>query len=271
MLGNFLRYSVLLPSDDRLIAGGAITGLLSRNEKVLRRRRVMTGNQLEFHTRSIYLDVEMTCWNSAPPQGMKPEIIEIGIVEMDLVTLDITRERSYFIRPRRWQISTLCTNLTGITENDIQSGRPFAQVLTELTEEFAPSQALCGTWGNDAALIAAACQTNGRQNPLRNLLDLAFLFQRLFLLKQQSGLASAIQMLGFDFEGVAHGALVDARNTARAHAAIIRRMRREPDPPSIIEPARAEPRSIFAEKLSSACTSIEKTKHNELPRRPRPR
>jgi len=217
----------------------------------------MTASQLEFHTRSIHIDVELTCWEGSPPRGMKQEIIEIGIAEMDLATLAITRERSYFIRPRRWEISPRCTNLTGITKDDIQSGRPFVDVLTALTEEFAPSQALCCTWGNDAALIAAACQTIGLKTPLRNLLDLAYLFQRLFLLKQQASLASATQLLGLNFEGVPHGALVDARNTASVHAAIIRRMRREPDPPlpSVVEPTVLELNSVFAEKLRNACTS----------------
>jgi inhibitor of KinA sporulation pathway (predicted exonuclease) len=221
----------------------------------------MTVQQLELHTRSIYVDVELTCWKGVPPPGMKPEIIEIGIVEMDLATLEIPREKSYFVRPRRWEISSLCTNLTGITETDIQSGRPFVEVLTALTEEFAPSQALCCTWGNDAALIADACQTIGLKAPLRNLLDLAYLFQRLFLLKQPTGLSSAIQMLGFDFEGVPHGALMDARNTARLHAAIIRRMRGDPNPPppSPVEPTRIEVNSVFAKKLRNAFTSVRTT------------
>jgi inhibitor of KinA sporulation pathway (predicted exonuclease) len=56
------------------------------------------------------------------------------------------------------------------------------------------------------------------------------LFSRLFLIKQQVNLAKAIEILGLGFDGTPHSALADARNTARVHAAIIRRMRREPDP-----------------------------------------
>lgn len=222
---------------------------------------MLSANQQEFHTRSIYVDVEMTCWNSAPPQGMKPEIIEIGIVEMDVATLEITQEKSYFVRPHRWEISPLCTNLTGITKDDIQSARPFVHVLTALTEEFAPSQALCCTWGDDAALIAAACHSNGLKTPLRNLLDLAHQFQHLFALRQLAKLSNALQIMGLDFDGVPHGALVDARNTARVHAAIIRRMRREPDRTlgSMVEPTSIELNSVFSEKLRNAFTSIRKT------------
>ena len=217
--------------------------------------------QPETHSRSIYIDVELTFWEGSPPPGMKQEIIEIGIVEMDLVTLGVTRDRSYFIRPRRWEISTCCANLTGITKDNIQSGRPFVDVLTALTEEFAPSQALCCAWGDDAALIAATCHSNGFKTPLRNLLNLAHLFQHLFALKQLAKLSNAVQILGLDFDGVPHGALADARNTARVHAAIIRRMRREPDRTlgSMVEPTSIELNSVFSEKLRNAFTSIRKT------------
>ncbi len=39
------------------------------------------------HTHALYLDLEWTCWNAPPPPGMQQEIIEIGIVEMDLVMI----------------------------------------------------------------------------------------------------------------------------------------------------------------------------------------
>ena len=61
----------------------------------------MPSDEQQYHPRSLYIDVEMTCWTGPPPPGMKQEIIEIGIAEMDLRTLDITREASYFVRPRR--------------------------------------------------------------------------------------------------------------------------------------------------------------------------
>jgi hypothetical protein len=61
----------------------------------------MTVHDKKHHTRSIYIDVEQSCWTGLPPLGMRQEIIEIGVVEMDLQTLEITRERAHFVRPRR--------------------------------------------------------------------------------------------------------------------------------------------------------------------------
>jgi inhibitor of KinA sporulation pathway (predicted exonuclease) len=211
----------------------------------------MTVHDDKYHARAIYIDTEQNCWAGSPPPGMRQDIIEIGVVEMDLQALEITRENSYFVRPKRWEISELCTDLTGITKDDIQRARPFPDVIDSLTQEFTPSKALCCAWGHDASLIASTCQTHGLKTPLRYRLDLSQLFQWLFLSKQTPSLQHAVEMLGMEFDGVPHGALVDARNTARVHAAVIRRMRREPDPVAApVKPAiEASPITPFGEKL----------------------
>jgi inhibitor of KinA sporulation pathway (predicted exonuclease) len=185
---------------------------------------------------------------------MQPEIIEIGVVEMDLQTLETTRENSYFVRPKRWEITERCTELTGIIKDDIQNARPFPAVIEALKEEFVPGKAQCCAWGHDASLIASTCQAHGFKTPLRYRMDMSRLVQELFLLKQTPGLRDAVEMLGLDFDGVPHGALVDAQNTARVHAALIHRMRREPDP--IRSPVKQliemSPITFFGEKLRRA-------------------
>lgn len=211
-------------------------------------------DDLQRHCRALYFDVEMTCWEGPSPRGMKQEIIEIGVAEMDLQSLSIIREKPYFVRPRCWEISPRCTELTGITNDDIRTARPFPEVLVALTDDFSPSKAMCCTWGDDAALIATTCHAHGLKSPLRYLVDVAQLFPRLFLLKQQVSLAKAIEILELSFDGMPHSALADARNTARVHAALIRRMRREPDPPTIpaCEPESKTYVSPFGEQLLRA-------------------
>jgi inhibitor of KinA sporulation pathway (predicted exonuclease) len=95
---------------------------------------------------------------------------------------------------------------------------------------------------------------HGFKTPLRYRLDLSQLFQWLLLLKQMPSLRDAVEMLGLDFDGVPHGALVDARNTARVHAALIRRMRREPDPvaPPVKQVIDVPAVTSFGEKLRRA-------------------
>jgi inhibitor of KinA sporulation pathway (predicted exonuclease) len=196
---------------------------------------------------------------------MRQEIIEIGVVEMDLQTLETTRENSYFVRPKRWEITERCTELTGITRDDIKSARPFPQVIAAVTQEFSPAKTLCCAWGNDAGLIAAACQVHGLKTPLRYRLDLSQLFQSAFLLRQTPSLHNAVEMLSLNFDGVPHGALADARNTARVHAAVIRRMRRQPDPPPSSTKHTVEATSVtsFGEELRRA---ISKENSSDFPK-----
>jgi inhibitor of KinA sporulation pathway (predicted exonuclease) len=214
----------------------------------------MTIEDQQQHKRALYIDTESTFWAGPPPPGLTYRIIEIGVVEMDLATLQITRESSHFVRPKRWEVSDPCTKLTGITADDIRTARAFPEVLGMVAEEFSPSTAMCCTWGDDASLIAAECHEHGLRMPLRNVADLAPVFQSLFLLKQMTSLHSAVAMLGLTFDGVPHGALPDARNTALLHAAILRRMRRELDPaPSVPQATDGSAvMTAFGKKLSSA-------------------
>ena len=213
----------------------------------------MTIEDSKRHERLLYIDTESTFWAGPPPPGLFCEIIEIGVVEMDPATLKITRERSCFVRPKRWEISPRCTKFTGITSDDIRTARTLPEVIAKVTEEFSPSSALCCTWGDDASLIATACHKNRLRMPFRNVQDLAPLFQSLFLLHEMAGLHSAVSMMGLTFDGVPHGALPDARNTALLHAAVLRRMRKESDPLPVIEQARGSTElTPFAQKLRRA-------------------
>jgi inhibitor of KinA sporulation pathway (predicted exonuclease) len=149
-----------------------------------------------FHTTALYLDLEWTCWDAPPPPGMQPEIIEIGLVEMNLDTLDIIQEGTYFVRPRRWEISLKCANLTGITADDVGSAAPLSEVLGVLTRKFEPQKKPCCTWGDDVSVIAKTCQGLGLVRPFRHPIGLAKVFQGAFAIKEQKSLSAAIQNAG---------------------------------------------------------------------------
>lgn len=202
------------------------------------------------HARSLYIDLELTCWDGPPPAGTRPEIIEIGAVEMDLDSLIILKEAAYLVRPRHLEISQRCSNITGISADDLRGAPPFDKVLGMLIEQFKPSEKLCCIWGNDADILSAACRSWGLRSPLRNVVDLGQLYWRLFLLRQMPSVKSAVEILGLRFDGAPHTGLADARNTAFIHAAILRRMRNQPDPVPVADrPLEAERSTIFAEKL----------------------
>ncbi|WP_263377077.1 3'-5' exonuclease [Granulicella aggregans] len=177
------------------------------------------------HTRAVYIDLEWLCWHSPPPPGLRQEIIEIGVVEMDLVTLSLIKEASYFVRPRRWGLSAECEQLTGITRQDILSGRPLLEVLMTIADTFQLAGMPCCSWGNDFKMLAEACHHERHRNPFERPVDLAWMFGDLFLTELNVSLRNAVQMLGLPFDGIVHGALPDARNAARVHAELLRRVR----------------------------------------------
>jgi inhibitor of KinA sporulation pathway (predicted exonuclease) len=121
-----------------------------------------------------------------------------------------------------------------------------------LSEKFNPANKPCFTWGDDVSVMARTCKSLGLVSPFRRPIDLAKIFNGVFATKEQTSLGKAIQMLGLEFDGVPHGALPDARNTAHVHASVLRRMRREPDPVASPVGVRVETVSLspFAQKLS---------------------
>ena len=170
---------------------------------------------------------------------------------MDLVTLETTREKDYLICPRPLDISAACTQITGLTAEDLKSASSFAEVIEQFEKHFSPREKLCCTWGSDAHVLASACSRYRIPCPLRNRLDVSQLFWHCFLLRQQPSLRTAIEIAALPFDRIAHTALGDARNTARVHAEIIRRMRRQPSPvPTQPIPSDVAPQpTILAEKL----------------------
>lgn len=213
----------------------------------------MSGSETQ-HERAVYVDLEWNCWDGAKRSTEHQEIIEIGAVELDIQTLKVMQEKSYLIRPRPFDISQRCTMITGLSAEDLRSAPSFAEVMAQFEKDFTPKEKVCCTWGNDGDVLAVSCGRYKVRSPLRNCVDVAQLFWRSFLLRSQPSLQSAMDMMGLEFDGIAHTALADARNTARVHAAMIRRIRGVIDAVVVNAPSRdEEPRTmLFADKLSQA-------------------
>ena len=204
---------------------------------------------------ALYIDLEYSCWDGPRPSGCDLEIIEIGAVEVDLESLAITKEAAYLVRPRHLEISLRCTQITGITAPDLRPAKRLPEVLAQLEDDFGPGEKVCVAWGNDIDMLAGACRQYRIRTPFKKGVDLSQLLRHLLLLKEQPSLHDGINMLGISFDGVAHTALADARNTARIHAELLRRVRSEQDPiPDRLD--QPDPRTTrptyFAEKLLGA-------------------
>lgn len=173
--------------------------------------------------RVLHLDLELTCWEGEPPAGETSEIIQVGIVEVNTLDLRLSRKESFFVRSANTKVSEYCTNLTGITQRQVdRQGRAIYEVLNTIKNKYGSTRKVCYAWGDDEAAIDRVCRTF--PSPL-NMQDLGHNFKAMMGLEHGISLTNAIAMLGGAFEGRAHDALVDAENLARLHIMMMLRMR----------------------------------------------
>src|SRR5438128_11442214 len=78
----------------------------------------------------VIVDLEATCWDE-PRSRDRMETIEIGAVRLD-AGLDVVDEYDAFIRPVvEPQLSSFCTSLTSITQEDVDNANPFSMVFPQ--------------------------------------------------------------------------------------------------------------------------------------------
>lgn len=182
-------------------------------------------------SRLLLVDFEATCDAPHPLDPM--EIIEIGAVLVDGVTLELLDEYQGFVRPVvHPRLSDFCTGLTGIRQSTVDAAPEFREAATRfetwLRRDSVHAErpiAWWGSWGRyDRRQLESDCARTGTRLPIAaphvNLKE-AFAAQR--GVKVQ-GLAKAVDRVGLRFEGQLHCGLDDARMVAR----VLQRMLREP-------------------------------------------
>jgi len=178
--------------------------------------------------RFLCFDLELTCWSGAPPAGQRPEIIEIGIVEVASADFSILREERYLVRPRFSTASDFCAGLTGLTQGDLEGdGRPLPEVVRTLAKKFGPAHKRLVLWGDDWSAIERDCAALSVANPFPRdaVFDLGALMALTRARSARMSLTDALAEFGLAFEGRQHSAVDDARNTVRLFAAVVARMR----------------------------------------------
>lgn len=181
---------------------------------------------------AIYLDLEWDRPTHSTREDDDAEIIEIGLVELDTASLNITREANYLVRPHLIDMALATSALTGIPRADLLKASNFRDVIEKISIDW-PAKATCFAWGADGEILSRACHEHGIKVPFRRFVDLGQQVQNTFLLLQPLSVRNTIEALDLPFDGAMHMAVADARNTARIHAEIIRRIR-SCDPPPIL-------------------------------------
>ncbi|XP_067298470.1 ERI1 exoribonuclease 2, partial [Pseudorasbora parva] len=184
----------------------------------------------------IIIDFESTCWREKNSSGQ--EIIEFPAVLLNVSSGEIESEFHTFVQPQeRPVLSDFCTQLTGITQDQVDSAPPlhiclsrFVRWLLRLQQErgvafemdstaSAPSGHPCAfvTWSDWDLGVCLLYECKRKQlrvpEALKSWIDLRATY-RLFYNRKPKGLRGALLDLGIQFTGREHSGLVDARNTA---------------------------------------------------------
>jgi hypothetical protein len=131
---------------------------------------------------TVYLDLEWNCTDMSRRGDPAPEIIEIGLAELDPTSLGLVREANYLVR--QLDISLRCTRITGITRDDLLRARPLRDVVSKIAEEW-PAKATCFARGTDGEILTRACQESHLAVPLRRFVDISRAVQQILLLSDQ--------------------------------------------------------------------------------------
>src|SRR5262249_8007589 len=114
----------------------------------------------------LVIDVEATCWEGAPPAGQENEIIEIGVCTIDVGRRQRPGRESILVRPQRSQVSPFCTQLTTLTQADVDQGIPFDEACRLLRTKYQADQRTFASYGDyDRNQFERQCRSFGARYP----------------------------------------------------------------------------------------------------------
>ncbi|CAB1430013.1 unnamed protein product [Pleuronectes platessa] len=195
----------------------------------------------------IVIDFESTCWREK--SSYSPEVIEFPAVLLNTSSGEVESEFHTYVQPQEHPtLSEFCTELTGITQIQVEAGIPLRICLSRFCrwlqtlqlekgvvfpnkqQNSSPPPAspkLCTflTWSDwDLGVcLQYECKRKQLHKPdvLNSWIDLRSTY-RLFYDRKPKGLNGALQDLGIQFAGREHSGLDDSRNTAQLAARMMR-------------------------------------------------
>jgi len=119
----------------------------------------------------VVVDLECLCWRDDDRRKSFPEIIEIGVCKLDTLTCKVQDKTSYLVKPRMGIVSDFCTELTTITQRQLEKdGIAFADAVSRISKKFAPRNRQWASYGEfDKIRFAEQCQFFQWYNPFSNM------------------------------------------------------------------------------------------------------
>jgi inhibitor of KinA sporulation pathway (predicted exonuclease) len=171
----------------------------------------------------IIVDLEATCWEVGTSVE-RQEIIEIGAVRLREPGMEREDTFARFVRPAlEPRLTTFCTELTGIRQQDIEGAPLFAEVFAEFVAWIGLEPFRLVSWGAyDLKQFAVECDRQACPLPatFSNHLNLKAAFG-VIRGNRPCGMAKAMAVTGLLLEGRHHRALDDAMNIAKLAAMIL--------------------------------------------------
>ncbi|GIL09427.1 MAG: exonuclease [Chloroflexota bacterium] len=176
----------------------------------------------------LVVDVEATCWSGTPPDGEESEIIQIGVCRLDVATGERLEKRSILVKPQRSKVSEFCTQLTGLTQKQVNKGGvTFEKACGALEREFLARKRIWASYGDyDRTIFQRQCAARGVEYPFSaSHINIKSLFALVYALPYEVGMTRALEILGRELEGTQHRGDDDAWNIAGIFAALLLRQR----------------------------------------------
>lgn len=175
----------------------------------------------------VIVDVESTCWGGNPPSGQRSEIIEIGVCLLAARNLDVRDFTSIVVKPSASTVSDFCTELTGITQEEVDGGVSMAAACLTLRDRFGCKDRAWGSYGDyDKNQFARNCSELGIQYPFSDRhINIKWLLALSKGWDKEVGMDTALTKLGMDLQGSHHRAGDDTKNITRILAHLLSKCR----------------------------------------------
>ncbi|MGN2639479.1 exonuclease domain-containing protein [Nocardia takedensis] len=160
------------------------------------------------------VDVEATCWAGQAPPSQVHEIIEIGLTVVDPAARTRLARHRLLVRPARSTVSPFCTELTGLTQAEVDSGVTFAEACRLLAVEHRAGSRPWASWGDyDRKQFRRQCEQTATTYPFGHRhTNAKQVFAETRGLRRRPGMAQALVTAGLPLEGRHHSGADDAWN-----------------------------------------------------------
>jgi len=169
----------------------------------------------------IIYDLEATCWQDNTDKVM--ETIEIGAVRYSLHDNIFEPVDSFnsFIQPVYNPIlSSFCTELTSITQEQVNNAEQFPSVFPEFMKwaDRDETESMFCSWGEyDWKQFSRDCRLHKMDFPIKpeQIINLKTSFSDYCGTKKRFGVRRALKRMDMEFEGAHHRGIDDAKNIAK--------------------------------------------------------